>query len=194
MTPKPLPGAVVEPVSLELAWSQCNIYTEGSPPESAHDAWLELVGIPGAREAAERFTGCAFTVKSYQVLMSRFPDEIEIPMAPLRSVDLITYVDAAGETQALGTGDFEVDETGLLAVVRPVGRWPETDGSAAAVEIQFTVGYEPEDVPRDALWAILLLLGHAFRNREALADKQQFDMPIGVESLLRPHRLRLGMA
>jgi len=192
MTPTILTDVTDEPISLELAWAHLAIDTEGSPPESAFDVWLEQVGIPGAREAAENFTGRAFGVKTYRIVMTAFDDEIELPIVPFRDIEEITYRDEDGVEQTLGTGDFEVDESGLIPVLKPTDSWPATDGSANAVTIDFSVGYD--SVPKAALWGMLLLLGHAFKNREAITDKQAFEMPLGVEALLRPYRVKLGMA
>lgn len=183
-----------EPISLELAWSHLAIDTDGSPPASPFDTWLEQVGIPGAREAAENFTGRAFGVKTYRLRMSDFEDEIELPIVPFRTIDEITYIDADGAAQSLGSGDYEVDEAGLMPVLKPTDSWPTTEGTPNAVTIVFSVGYAVTDVPKAALWGMLLLLGHAFKNREAVTDKQAFEMPVGIEYVLRPLRVKIGMA
>lgn len=183
-----------EPITLELAWTHLSIDVDGSPPSSAFDTWLESVGIPAAREAAERFTGRAFGIKTYRMESTSFPDEIEIPIIPLLSVDAIEYTDADGVAQTLGTGDFEVDDSGTFPVVVPTDSWPETDGSVGAFAIEFTVGYATDAVPRQALLGMLLTLGHIFKNREAVTDRQAFELPVGLDYLLRPLRVRLGMA
>jgi uncharacterized phiE125 gp8 family phage protein len=194
MTPQIVTDVTDEPISLALAWVHLAIDTEGSPPESAFDTWLEQVGIPGARETAENFLGIALGVKTYRLRMSDFDDEISLPMPPFRVIEEITYIDADGESQSLASGDFEVDESGLIPVLKPTDSWPSTDGSANAVTIEYSVGYAVADVPKAALWGMLLLLGHAFKNREAVTDKQSFEMPVGIEHVLRPLRVRLGMA
>lgn len=193
MIPQLVTDVTDEPISLELAWAQLAIDTDGSPPESAFDTWLESVGIPAAREAAENFTGRAFGVKTYRMQTASFPDSITIPIVPLRSVD-IAYVDANGDSQTLGSGDFEIDESELFPVITPTDAWPETDGSLGAVTVEFEVGYTPSTVPRQALLGMLLILGHAFKNREAVTDREAFTLPVGVDFQLRPFRVRLGMA
>lgn len=182
-----------EPISLELAWTQLALDTDGSPPESAFDTWLEAVGLPAAREAAENFTGRAFGVKTYRMRAATFPSSITIPIVPLRSVE-ISYLDADSTLQTLGSGDFEIDDTGVLPVLTPTVAWPATDGSAGAVTVTFEVGYTPDAVPRQALLAMLLILGHAFKNREAVTDRELFTLPLGADFHLRPFRVRLGMA
>lgn len=185
----------VEPISLELAWAHLRIDAEGSPPESAHDYWLEAIGIPGAREAAERFTGRAFAVKRYKLTLDEFPDgAIVLKNPPLVDVVSVEYVNADEQLQTLDETAYTTDKSLLEPWVIPADSWPATASIANAVRVTYDAGYAPESVPKDALWAMLLLLGHAFKNREALTEKQQFDMPIGIESLLRRHRLLLGMA
>lgn len=41
--------------------------------------------------------------------------------------------------------------------------------------------------------ACLLMVGHLYKNREAVSDVQQFEMPMGARSLLWPLRVGLGV-
>lgn len=182
-----------EPITLAMAWAQLSLDVEGSPPASPADAWLTSVGIPMARETAENFTGLALGVKTLLVRLAGFPDDdeaIELPCPPLVSVDSIEYADENGDVQTLGTGDFEIDETGLFPKVVPTDSWP----TGTSVVVTYTVGYAPDAVPKAALWGMLLLLAHAWKNREAIVDKGAMEMPLGIEWALRPLRIRMGMA
>lgn len=180
-----------EPISLQLAWAHLNIDAEGSPESSPFDYWLEQVGIPAAREAAENFTGLELARKEYRLLVPSLRGGITIPVRPFVSVLEIGYRDADGVDQTVGTGGFDVDQSGEFAVVTVDGE-PETDGAWDAVSLEFEAGYT--NPPAAATQAMLLILGHMFRNREAVSDKQAVEVPIGVEYLLRPLRVRLGMA
>jgi hypothetical protein len=55
-----------------------------------------------------------------------------------------------------------------------------------------TVDYDVEDLPGDITQAILLLVGHAYRNPEATTDLKLTSVPFGVDSLLGPHVITWG--
>jgi hypothetical protein len=38
------------------------------------------------------------------------------------------------------------------------------------------------------------MLEHMYKNRGAVTDKQAYEMPIGIEYLLRPRRVNKGLA
>lgn len=194
MTPEVVEDATVEPISLELAYAHLRIdTTDDSPPTSDDDTWLSMIGIPTARDVAEQFCGVSFAQKTLRLRLAAFPAAgIELPMPPLVAVDTITYLDADGVTQELSESAYEVDYSGVLPRVVPVEPWPATTASPNAVLVTYNVGYE--DVPKGALGGMLLLLGHFYKNREAVTDKQAFEMPVGIEWTLRPYRVRLGMA
>lgn len=186
-----------EPISLEIAWAQLRITPEGSPPESPDDAWLTTVGIPGARRAAENFTGRSFARKTYRIMLDAFPEGgIELDMPPVESITSVEYVDVDGNNQTLSGNDYYLDDRHRESWLLPAygTSWPETLSIANAVTVTYVAGYATTDVPEEAIWGMLLLLSHAFKNREAVTDKEAFEMPLGVEYVLRPLRVRLGMA
>lgn len=195
--------ASVEPISLEMAWEHLHIDPDGdhgasppeSPPESAHDWWLMNVGIPAAREAAERFTGRCFAVKRYEARLNAFPSgNIELPFPPLDEVVSFVYDDVDGNEQTLIVDtDFTVQARQNSTLLRPVSAWPVSSGEDS-VRIQYDTGFAPDALPHAARAGMLLLLGHMFKNREALTERPMTQMPLGVDFLLRPLRARLGMA
>lgn len=189
--------ATVEPISLEIAWSHLNIEADGSPESSAHDAWLEYVGLPAAREMAERFTGLCMAPKRYRLMLDEFPDgAIELAHPPLDSIVSVEYVDSDGELQTLDPIAYTTDKGLPVPWLLPAfgATWPTTAEVANAVRVTFDAGYTAETLPKSARAGILLLIGHLFRNREAVTDRAQAELPIGVEWALRPLRVRLGVA
>lgn len=48
--------------------------------------------------------------------------------------------------------------------------------------------------PRSLRAAILLVLGHLYENREDSVEKALASIPNGADALMRPLRVRLGMA
>jgi hypothetical protein len=55
-----------------------------------------------------------------------------------------------------------------------------------------TVDYDVDDLPGDITQAILILIGHAYRNPEATTDLKLTSVPFGIDSLLGPHVITWG--
>lgn len=188
--------ATVEPVTLEEAWRQCSLDPEGSPESTPHDALLEAL-ISAARASAEAFTGLSFAMKRYKVTLDEFPDgAIELQNPPLDSVVSVEYVDVDNELQTLDNTAYTVDKSLVVPWLLPAAssEWPATGSVANAVRVTFDAGYTGDAIPPQARAAILLMVGHLFKNREAVSDVSMIEIPLGIEWLLRPLRVRLGMA
>lgn len=172
-----------EPVSLELAYAHLAIDAEGSPPVSPFDLWLTEVGIPGAREAAENYTGRAFAPQTATYRYDSF-DQIEpIRVQPFGGIASISYKDENGATQTVSDYTVATDRYGDVTIEAD---WP----AGSEVEIVVNVGGA---APKAAVNAILLILGHTFKNRESVTDRQAFELPMGAIWLLNPYRVRLGI-
>jgi uncharacterized phiE125 gp8 family phage protein len=77
--------------------------------------------------------------------------------------------------------------------------WPSIVAAPNAIKVRYLVGYGVDSdggaaLPATIRAAVLLVIGHLYLNREATTDKALATLPLGVESLLRPKRVRLGMA
>ena len=75
----------LEPITLVDAWLHLHIDIDGSPPESDHDDWLEMIGIPGARAWSESYLGLSIGQKTLELTTDRFPDTdyIDLPFGPV---------------------------------------------------------------------------------------------------------------
>jgi len=155
--------------------------------------------IVAAREVCEGYTGVSFAAKTYLASFAEFPAVIELPNPPLVSVISVTYDGAESDT-ILSSEGYHLDDTGPLAVLRPLGAWPVVAEGAYGY-VYFRAGYavpgdesEPPPLPGWARQAMLLLVGHYYRNREAAEDKALVEIPLGVKDILRRRRVELGMA
>lgn len=186
--------ATVEPVTLEEAWRQCSLDAEGSPGSTPHDAFLEAL-ISASRAAAEEFTGRTFAAKRWRLTLDEFPaGAIELRHPPLDSVVSVEYVDGSGDLQTMNAADYALDKSQVMPWLIPVSSWPSTARVANAVRVTFDAGYANGAIPPQARAAILLMVAHLFANREAASDKALTEVPFGVDFLLRPLRVRMGMA
>lgn len=187
--------ATVEPISLELAWAHLHLDAEGSPASTPHDLWLESVGIPAARSAAEKFTQRSYAQKTLRLWLDEFPDgAIELQFPPVVAVSSVQYVDQNGDTQTMSTSDYSLDNKTIPGWVLPAHgtSWPATLATANAVSVTYTVGASSVDPLVRA--AMLLMLGHLFKNREqVITGTIVTEMKAGFDALLWPDRVGLGV-
>jgi uncharacterized phiE125 gp8 family phage protein len=172
------------------------------------DALIQAL-IVAARQYAEGpsgFTGRAFVEQTWELVIDEFPDaEIKIPMPPLQSVTSIKYDDGAGDEQTLDPSLYYVDDVSEPGWVVPItSGWPTTLDAINAVRIRFVAGYDADassppdltaNVPGNIRSAMLLIIGSLYEHREAnIVGVSASHLPMGVEHLLRPHRVELGLA
>lgn len=187
---------VEEPVTLAEARAHLRLDGEvgDNPLEDAAVASL----ITAARQAAEEFTARIFTAALYELRVDAFAAKIEFPVAPVRMITAITYIDPAGTSQIFEEDQYwfhdHSDEPALLAM--PDMLYPATLAMPGVVRITFTGGYDEDSpIPRAVVQAILLIIGHLYENRQDVvtSDKEPFAMPMGSKAILWPYRRSLGV-
>jgi uncharacterized phiE125 gp8 family phage protein len=105
----------------------------------------------------------------------------------LISVELVKYIDQAGDERELVSGQYYVDEASIVGAVFPVGSWPSVRaGHPHPVVVEFTAGYK--QVPDSIKQCIRLLVGHWFRNRDAMGSVSD-GLKCSVDSLLSSYRV-----
>lgn len=192
-------GPAAEPFTRAEAKLHLRIDTDQTADDELIDALLQA-----AREDGEDFTNRCFVWSTWELKLDEFPTggemEIVLPRPPLIRVNNITYVDADGATQTLGSDNYQVDDRAEPAVIRPAysKTWPQTRDVMGAVTVSYVAGYpvseagSPADytgnVPAAAKAAMKLILGHLYSNRENVVT-QGFGiaahvLPKGAEHLL----------
>lgn len=158
---------------------------------SDEDTDIELLGV-AARELVETDTERALMPQTLILRLDAFPDYIELRRCPLRTVTSIQYYDSAGTLTTLAADQYRTDlssEPGRIAPAWGVA-WPTTRPMSNAVIVTFTAGYDDEsEVPAAAKHAIKLLVGHWYRNREAIGSVGQ-EIELSYGALIQ--RLRWG--
>lgn len=172
---------------------------EGSPaeeitalsltPAQADDAQLAAL-VTAAREMAEAITRRALLTQTWDLFLDEFPAaEIEVPLPRLQSVTSITYTDAAGVSQTLAAGAYQVDTASEPARLLPAygTSWPCTRAVPNAVAVRYVAGYgdTPADVPQPIRQAVLLLVSGLY---EAAVPEEALKNST-VHALLAPHRV-----
>lgn len=192
---------IAEPITLEEAKAHLRV-------DHSEDDLMIAAMIGAARVYCEQFTARAFVTQTWELVLDTFPtNEILIPLPPLQSVTSIKYDDSGGVEQTLGATEFEADTVSQPGWIVPVtSGWPTALFEGInAVRIRFVAGYDPgtdspidlaANVPQAIKYAILLHVGQLYAQREDIAVGTIINrVPTGgIEDLLRPFRVALGMA
>lgn len=150
--------------------------------------------IVSARQYAEMVTRRALITQTWRLLLDEFPTEntIYIPLPPLSAVSSVTYYDLNNTQQTMPSADYIVDtdsQPGRI-VLADGKNWPAIYNRPNAVSIQFDAGYgTAANVPQPIKQAMLLMIGHWYENREAVAAGGLSPLPFAVDALLAPYRV-----
>lgn len=188
--------------TIEECRAQCEVVAidMDSDGDMVHpDDDLLLGYMDAAAQMAENFLGLALQPRIYEAALDSFPcmkDPITLPDAPFIDILSLTYGSTSSDANALDVGiDFTVDDFDQFAKLIPVADWPSR---ATNIRITYVAGYmqdsDSQGVPFVIRQAIMLTLGDWYLRREDTVESQPYSLPNGAESLLRPLRVRLGMA
>ncbi len=173
-----------EPVDLDRMKAHCRV--EGTDEDD-----LIPVYIAAARAAVEAYTRRRLVTQQLKLLCPGFGGCIELPCAPVQTVDRITYLDADGDEQELDEALWRLVRSGGPVRIVPAdgATWPITSGGVDAVGVEFTAGYgNASAVPADLVIAVLLIAGQFYENREdAVAGLSVIPLPMGARDLMKPH-------
>lgn len=199
---KAISAAATPLLSLETLRAHCEIVAIdidfSTDAETHPDDGMLLNFLDAAIDHAEEFTGLSLILRTWEASLNKWPTSgIELPKAPLVDVVSITY----GGTP-LAPEDYTVDDYSKVGVVFPVLSWPAVTEAQNAVLVRFRAGFSAEADPQSDVpmldgaikAALLLTVGHLYEHRAENSEKALTTLPLGVEALLRPKRIRFGMA
>jgi uncharacterized phiE125 gp8 family phage protein len=170
-----------EPVTLDEAKRQCNVVA--TDEDAALSGWIRT-----ARELVESESNRSLLPQTWRLRIRDWPAEkLELPKPPLIAVSSVKYYDSAGVEQTLPATYYAVDsdrEPGVLWRDEDA-IWPATDERPNGITITYTAGYADADaVPWRAKQAILLLVAHWYRVREAVGQVGE-EVALAYQSLVR---------
>lgn len=175
-----------------------------SDNESHPDDQLILGLLDAAVAHAEQFTGLSLLVRTWEAAMDEFPAEgFELPRPPF--IELLSFSAVNDSDGELDPTTYVVDDYGTPeqpVVLRAASSWPTVTKAPNTIKVRYRAGYQAEEdpdsdaapLPRSLRAAVLLVLGHLYENREDSVEKALASIPNGAEALMRPLRVRLGMA
>lgn len=181
----------VEPVTLAEAKLHLRV------DHNDEDALIASL-ISAAREHAEQWTQTVIAERAVTVTFDAFPTDgeaLELGVWPVKSVSSIQAEIIPSVYQTLPAGMYSLDIYAKPAAVRDTMGWPASTGRSNSVVVNVVAG--PAEAPKSVKQAILLLVGHWYDNREAvhvsLNGLAPVETPKGVDALLQPHRLGIGL-
>jgi len=197
---KLITAPLFKPISLAEAKAHLRVI------DSDEDDLINLY-IGAATRNVEAWTGRALVEQTWELQLDEFPtSEILIPKPPLISVDSVRYDDSAGDEQTFSSLFYDVDTVSEPGWIEPHAddEWPTSSSvleAINAVRIRFRAGYSDSNspptttIPDDLKAGVLLTLGTLFANRETVqVGAIPYQLPWGIQNLLRPYRVLLGMA
>lgn len=213
-----------EPVTIEQARGQCEASAYGDSEVDPVDDAKFALWIAAAREHCENFLGLSLAPKMYTAHFWSFPcfsagwnvfphtypygrrsspivgyaPGILLPMGPVRwaRIEYGEESDALALDEGIG---FTIDRHHTPNRLLPVDSWPALTGGPGAVRVTYAAGYGVNSdasipTPAAAKMAILGLVAYFYENRGNTTETALLELPKFVEALLRPLRVRLGMA
>lgn len=177
----------VEPATVAEAKAHMRIDT---------DAEDILIGslVLTSRLHIETALSLALITQSWKLTLDRWPQsrEIELPLAPLRSVGGVRVIDASGNATTVSDQSYLVD----VASRPPRLIWnnsvPQLPGRAAkGIEIDLTAGFgdSAASVPAPLKHAILMLTAHWYEHRDPREIGQDgARIPDAISDLITPFR------
>ena len=181
-----------EPVTLKEAKLHLKLITDPADASAHPDDAKIGVWIGAAREFAEQYCNRLFAARAVTALGRDFYVPLRPPVTAITSVK---YLDADGAEQTLADTVYQLnanaDEPALRLKINQV--WPSIAAADDAVRIVFVAGLALAAVPYLVKAAMLLLIGTFYENRQEIADRQTYALPLRVTDLLQPHRLGMGV-
>ena len=177
--------ASVFAISLAEAKAQCVVEYDDD------DILLSSI-IESAQDYCEQYLGFPLTETVYTYFFDCFAASMPIETPNIKSV-VVTYDDADNVSQTLASTEYHLDQYTKPAILYPVNTWPTTYDKPNAVQIDVIAGETDATlIPGAIKSAMLLLIGHLYRNREAeIVGAPSKNLELGVEQFLNKYRVPL---
>lgn len=151
--------------------------------------------IIAAREHIELITGRGLFTQTWKYTQDDWTDELWLPRAaPLQSVTSVKYYASDGTLTTLTAADTylvdTVSEPGRV-IRKPDTAWPTLQSDRQSrIEVTYVAGWTSvAAMPQPIKQAALLLVGHWYKNRDAVSGNPAQTVPMAVDTLLSSYRV-----
>jgi uncharacterized phiE125 gp8 family phage protein len=153
-----------------------------------HDAAIENIFIPAAREGAENYMGRSLITRTITYNIDAWPSSgrLVLPAPPMLDVASINTLDADGDATLWADTNYYLDTTSEPGVIVAKTTTPTTERSHRGIIIVYTAGYEalPSAVPAAIRTALLAWTADIFESKIAFAEP-----PARALKALAPYRI-----
>lgn len=182
---------VTEPVVEPVTIAEAKVHLRIDAGFTDDDGYLQSL-ITASRYYVENYVDRTLLRTQLRMKLDFFPAwDLPLPRPPLMPDPVVvqyTPSDAAGGYSLTAFTNFRTDRDATPGVLRPQwnGTWPSCRGAENDVVISWWAGYGTTgaDVPVPARHAMLLILSHWYRNREAVSENRFAPVPMSAETLL----------
>jgi uncharacterized phiE125 gp8 family phage protein len=165
----------------------------------AQDELLLEGMITAARQYLEEYLSRPIATQTLEEALTGWANPIVLDSS-LQSVTSIKYLDLNGVEQTLASNQYLVDTYSEPAQITPAYNveFPELYAVPNNVKVRYVAGYtsggspDLNPMPKPLRFAMMLIIGDLYANREAGGDKAYQINPT-VQSLLQFYRLNMGM-
>lgn len=182
-------AATVEPLTL----AEAKMHLKVEDDANDEDALIQDL-IVTAREWVENYCRRSVASRTYELRMDNWCTPIRLPRGPVTSLTHIKYVNSGGTLTTLDADQYQVDLYSTPPCIVPAYGvvWPTVkSGEINAILIEYVAGYATVNgFPKAIQSAMKLIVGHLYANRELVVEKQTFEVPFAVKSLLAPYEVR----
>jgi len=154
----------VEPITVAEAKAQANVtHTDQDDLFASY--------IAAAREEAEDYLGRGLYTQTWELTLSDWADEIQLPMAaPLQSISSVKYYDADGTLQTLSSSYYITDTVARPAALlkAPDQTWPalQADRRGWRVKVTYIVGWSSAtSIPERIKHGIRMFVTYLYESR-----------------------------
>lgn len=167
-----------EPMDLQMVR---DTHLRGIPDDSSEDEYLRQL-MQAAREYCENYTGLSLGVQTLEALPDRLEKTMALPRPPIRRIVSVTVTRKDGSMETVPASAYRLDAgRGQLCFFQ----LPENTETPA---ITYEAGMR--ELPATVQQAMLLLIGHWYENREAVAvgSVTSVEVGIAVKNLLNQNK------
>lgn len=178
---------VITPPTQVITTADMRLHLRLAAGDTTEDPLL-VSYLAAAVAFAQHYTGRSIGSQTLELALDAFPTSaVELLRGPVTAISSIKYINTAGTQTTLSNALYTLDDYGLQAwaVQKYNTAWPDTEASANSVKIQYVAG----DVPDVVKSALLLMVGHLYENREASAQIDLKELPLGIKALLDTVRI-----
>jgi uncharacterized phiE125 gp8 family phage protein len=171
--------ATFEPLTLDEVKLQLKTDLDFTDEDNLYKSWIKAV-----RLHAENYLRMDLVQKTIDFYFDEFQDEMEIATYPIQSITHVKYYDGNNTLQTLTANTDYIADTYNRVPRIEIINMPTTYDKYNAVNIRAVCGYsKQQSIPENIKAGMLLLIAHFDQNREAVSDRQLYELPFGVKNL-----------